>query len=340
MRKKILSSLQYIIFIGGGLALVWWQLSDMSDADRLEFNNALSNTNFTLLIPVVIMALCSHLSRAMRWKLLMEPLGYFPKLKNVFALTMVGYLANSAVPRVGEVLKCTMLAKYENLKADKLIGTILIERAFDLVTYLIFMLVTVLLQIDIVGGYVSEKFTSFTENGGTSTYIKLGVLILVILLIVYGIKKAVQIYPNNKIFITVKNFMSGVGKGFAAIKTLKKRKMFLIHTLFIWSMYMLQIYLGFKAMDGTAHLGIKAACAVLSLSTLAMIITPGGIGAFPLFVMETLVMYGISEPQGKAFGWLIWGVSTSIIIIAGVIAVILLPYFNKQKNENQLSSTT
>jgi glycosyltransferase 2 family protein len=91
-------------------------------------------------------------------------------------------------------------------------------------------------------------------------------------------------------------------------------------------------------MESTAGLGIKAACAVLSLSTLAMIVTPGGIGSFPIFVMETLTMYSIADTQGQAYGWLIWGVSTIIIIVTGLIALLVLPYINKKKNEKQQSN--
>ena len=83
-------------------------------------------------------------------------------------------------------------------------------------------------------------------------------------------------------------------------------------------------------MSGTEHLSIKAACSVLALATLSMIVTPGGIGTFPLFVMKTLAIYGITNAQGKAFGWLIWGVSTGIVIVAGLISLLLLPYMNKK----------
>ena len=115
MVKKILSLLKYIVFLGGGLLLVWWQLHSMTDEQETQFINAFKSANYILVLPVVIINLLSHLSRSMRWKLLMEPLGYNPSLKNVFGATMVGYLANSAVPRLGEVLKCTLLAKYEKL---------------------------------------------------------------------------------------------------------------------------------------------------------------------------------------------------------------------------------
>ena len=338
MVKKILSLLKYIVFLGGGLLLVWWQLHNMTDEQEMQFINAFKSANYILVLPVVIINLLSHLSRSMRWKLLMEPLGYNPSLKNVFGATMVGYLANSAVPRLGEVLKCTLLAKYEKLPADKLIGTILIERTFDLITYLFFIFFTVIIQIDIVGSFVKTKLQKLT-NGSYPWWLKLILLVAIVLLIIFIIKKIFAHFPHNKTLLAIKGFFNGIAQGFVAIKNLKDRRAFILHTIFIWCMYLLQIYLGFKAMDGTAHLSLKAACSVLSLSTLAMILTPGGIGSFPFFVMETLSIYGIANSEGNAFGWLIWGVSTGIIIVAGLTSLLVLPYINKKKNEVNFSNT-
>ena len=262
----------------------------------------------------------------------MKPLGYFPKLKNVFGATMVGYLANAAVPRLGEVLKCTMLAKQEDLKTDKLIGTVLIERTFDFCTYLLFIVITVFIQLDVVGSYVNEKLQLLTSGGKVPLGIKIFFVLCVLAAMILIIKKIFSLYPDNAVLNKIRSFISGIFEGFSAIKNLKERKTFLVLTAFMWTLYLMQIFIGFKAMDGTAHLGIKAACAVLSLSTLAMIVTPGGIGAFPFFVMETLLIYGISSPQGKAFGWLMWGVSTLIFITAGLLSLILFLYLNKKKN--------
>ncbi len=333
MRKRLFSILQYTLFLGGGLFLVWWQLREMTPEDTKEFYNAFTYANYWLIIPIVIMCLASHLSRSMRWKLLMEQLGYQPKLKNVFAVTIIGYLANAAVPRLGEILKCTFLSKYEKLKVDKLVGTILIERTFDIICYLIFIGITILIQINVVGDFVKEKFRSFGASAALPLWVKLLILAGIILALFFLLKFFFRKFPNSRILIKIKNFFSGMAEGFKTIRNLKKRKLFLAHTLFIWAMYLLQIYLGFQAMEGTSHLSIKAACSVLTLATLAMIITPGGIGSFPLFVMETLVIYSIASPVGKAFGWLIWGVSSGIIIVAGVISLAILPYINRKKNE-------
>jgi glycosyltransferase 2 family protein len=333
MRKKILSSLQYIIFLGAGLLLVWWQLHGMTEQEGIEFKSAITHVNYILVLPVVMMNLASHLVRSMRWKLLMEPLNFKPKLKNVFAVTMVGYLANSAVPRLGEVLKCTLLARYEKLKVDKLIGTIIIERTFDLVCYFLLIVITVLIQISVIGNYVTEKLSDYSKSSSIPLWAELIILFASLFIIVYIFMKIFSKYPENKLLIKIKAFAVGIGTGIATIKNLQQRKKFIAYTIFIWAMYLLQIYIGFRAMESTADLGIKAACAVLSLSTLAMIVTPGGIGSFPYFIMKTLFIYGIASSQGKAYGWLIWGVSTGLIIVAGVISLVLLPYINKKKNE-------
>jgi uncharacterized protein (TIRG00374 family) len=339
MKKRIFSILQYIIFLGGGLFLVWWQLSSMTAEERREFIYAFKHANYWLIIPVIILSILSHISRSMRWKILMEPLGYKPALKNVFAVTMVGYLTNLAVPRLGEILKCTFLARYEKLKIDKLVGTILVERTFDFICYIIFIGITVLIQIDLIGDYVKKELSDIAETSGFPIWAKLLIVAAIIIIIIYGIKYLLKKNPNNRIILKLNNIFKGIAAGFTTIKNLKQRKLFIFHTLFIWSMYLLQIYVGFSAMGATAHLSIKAACSVLTLATLAMIATPGGIGSFPFFVMQTLSIYAIPRPMGKAFGWLIWGVSTGIVLVVGLFALVLLPYLNKKKNEINTSHT-
>jgi uncharacterized protein (TIRG00374 family) len=339
MNKRLISILQYTVFLGAGIFLVWWQLKGMTAEQKTQFTSALRSANYWLIIPIVFMSLLSHLSRAYRWKLLLEPLDYYPKIKNVFAVTMVGYLANAAIPRLGEILKCTFLSKYEHIKVDKLVGSILIERTFDLFCFVLFIGITVLIQVDKIGGFIKEKIASFGAGSSMPLWIK-GLLVCgVILLIYFVLKLLVKKYPGNKTILKVNNFFTGIGQGFIAIRSLKKRNRFIAHTLFIWAMYLLQIYVGFMAMEHTVGLDIRAACSVLVLATFAMIITPNGIGLFPIFVMQTLILYGIDSAYGTAFGWLIWGVATSIILVVGFICLLLLPYINKQKNENNTGYT-
>jgi glycosyltransferase 2 family protein len=339
MNKRLISILQYAVFLGGGIFLVWWQLKGMTIEQKKQFTTALQSANYWLILPIICMTLLSHLSRSYRWKLLLEPLGYKPKIKNVFAVTMVGYLANAAIPRLGEILKCTFLAKYEKIKVDKLVGSILIERTFDVICFVIFIGITVLIQVDKIGGFIEGKIKSFGQNSGISLLGKGFFICGFVLLIYFIIKILINKYPASKTIVAINNFFKGIGQGFVAIKGLKKRNQFIAHTLFIWAMYLLQIYVGFKAMEHTAALDLRAACSVLVLASFSMILMPNGLGLFPVFIMQTLNVYGINADFGKAFGWLIWGVSTSIILIVGFICLLLLPYINKTKNEIDTSNT-
>lgn len=340
MHKRFFTLLQYAFFLGAGIFLVWWQLKSLTPVQKSTFLHALKDANYWLILPVAIMTVISHLSRAMRWKLLMEPLNYNPSLKNVFAVTLVGYFANAAFPRLGEILKCTFLARYEKIKVDKLVGTIIVERTFDMVCFLLFIGITVLIQLDVVGGFVKKQFVQLSVTSGMPVWSKLIMLSAILVASYLLLRFIFKTFPKNKALIAVKNFLLGILEGFKSIRNLKHRKTFIFHTFLIWALYLMEVFVAFYAMEGTAHLSIKAAFSVLTLSALAMIVTPGGIGSFPIFIKETLLIYGISEALGIAFGWLMWGISTGIVIITGLLALLLLPYMNKKKNhENSRNNT-
>lgn len=328
MTKRLISIAQYAIFLGLGIFLVWWQFKDITPEESAEFRQSFAKANYWLIIPVVVMSLLSHLSRSVRWKILMEPMGYKPSLKNTFSATMVGYLANSAVPRLGEILKCTLLGRYENIPAEKLIGTILLERIFDLICYVIFIAITVLIQIDVVGVFVKKEFGEIANKEGLPLWAVILITVATIIAVIWLFRFLFRKFPQNKVISRVNSFGKGIKEGFLTIRRLRNKGWFIAHTIFIWSMYLLQIYIGFYAMQKTTGLSISAACSVLTLATLAMIITPGGIGAFPVAVQKVLVLYNV---QSRSFGWLIWGVSTSIIVVVGLVCLLALPIMNRKK---------
>ncbi len=335
MRKKLLSILQIIIFLGGGIFLAWWQLKSMTLAEREEFVAALRSVNYWIVIPVFFMGIISHISRSLRWKILMEPLGFTPKLKNVFCVTMIGYLVNAAIPRMGEIVKCTFLAKYEKLKIDKLVGTIIVERSFDLVCYVIFIGITILIQLEVVKEFFINKILPSISEGKKNWTSKLlffiGILVFSWFLVKFLLKK----YKENKIIQQINATKNGIIEGLKAVQKIKNRKSFFLHTIIIWSMYLLQIYVGFWGMTGTAELSIQASFSVLALATLAMIITPGGIGSFPIFIMQVLLIYHIDSPVGRAFGWMMWGITSIQSVALGIISLVAIPYLNPSKNESE-----
>lgn len=331
MKRRWLTWLQYLLFTGGGFFLVWWQLKSMTPVEKTEFYRAISQTKYWVIIPVVCMSLASHLSRAMRWKLLLEPVGYQPKTANAFMATMIGYLANSAVPRLGEVLKCSMLARYEKMRIDRLVGTILLERSFDLICFALFVGLTILFQLDLIGTMLSTYWEAAQQKIHGFSWAYVALVLVVLLLLFFAARMLLRKMSNMKLVQKLTQIFTGIADGFKSILQLKNRRAFLLHTLFIWLMYLGQIYVGFLSLEETAELSLGAACSVLTLASLSMIVTPGGIGSFPIFVMEVLLLYQIESPVGKAFGWLMWGVSTGLIVISGLLSLVILPWYNREK---------
>jgi uncharacterized protein (TIRG00374 family) len=333
MKKKIYSVLKYIFFLGIGVFLTWWQISKMTPLQKTQFKESLIHAHYIYLLPVFIITILGHISRAVRWKILMEPMGYSPKTSNTFYSVMAGYFANTFLPRAGEILRCTVLSRYEKIPVSKLFGTILVERVFDLVCYVLLMVITFVIQIETVSDFVTSKFSKMTDMGSSASLWSILIILLIAAAIFYFIAKWLLIkYKNHHLVIRLKGIQMELKEGFLTILHLKKRKTFIAHSVFIWACYLSEVYIGFSALDATSSLGITAAFSVLSLATLAMIVSPGGLGAFPIAVQQVLLIYNVDN---ISFGWLMWGVTTAIVIVVGILSFGLLIYQNKTRHEKE-----
>jgi glycosyltransferase 2 family protein len=333
MKKKLLSVLKYIFFLGIGIFLTWWQLSKMTPTQKIQFRESLSHVHYIYLIPVFIITILGHISRGVRWKILIEPMGYEPKIANTFYTTMCGYFANTFLPRAGEILRCTLLSRYEKIPVTKLFGTILVERIFDLLCYGVLIVITILIQIETVSDFIKTKLhLLFNHKRNVPVWLVILIVLAIAAIIYFVAKLILKKYKAHPYIIKLKGFHIGLKEGFSTILHLKKRKKFFAHTLFIWACYLFEIYIGFNALSATSGLGIPAAFSVLSLATLAMIVSPGGLGAFPFAVQQVLLIYNVDN---ISFGWLMWGVTTGIVIAVGIICFGLLIYQNKITNEKK-----
>lgn len=333
MNKKLSSLLQYAFFLGLGIFLVWWSIGKIGHADWLEMKAGLKNANYWLLIPVSVSLLLSHLSRAIRWRILMEPMGYKPGIINAYFAVLIGYLANLAVPRLGEVLKCTILSRYEKIPADKLIGTIVAERAFDMICLLIVFAITIFSQIDIIGQFALDMVQKLlgTGNTGKTNYAGVLVLIGILLVMAWLIWFLFRKFAHTLIIRKITQLGKGIWEGLTSVRFVQKKGWFFFHSVLIWFLYLTAIKLGFYAIEATSHYGWLTAFSVLSLGSIGMIVTQGGIGAYPLLVQETMVLYGLSENIGRAFGWVLWLAQFFLIVVSGCIALVLIPIVNRKK---------
>ncbi len=332
MKKSLSSVIKYIFFLGLGVFLVWWSLHQIPDSKWGEFRESLVNARYWLLLPVFFILTTSHILRSLRWRILMQPMGYQPTIKNTFFAVMIGYLANLAVPRLGEVLKCTILARYEKIPAEKLVGTIVAERAFDVLSLGIIFLLALMVQFNVVAEYASQIFVELFKNKSGHLSLKKIITFIIILFVVFIIIKVwFKQFSHLRLVIAIKRILRGILEGLTSIRYLQQKWIFIFYTVGIWSLYVAGTWVGLFATQGTDHLGLAQAISALAFASIGMIVTPGGIGAYAYFLAKVLERNDVPFELGYANGTLQWFAQFLIVVIIGFISMGLLPLFNKKK---------
>jgi hypothetical protein len=312
-----------------GIALIWWSLHQIPAEEWTKFTLALKHSKLWIVFPVFMILGLSHFLRALRWRLIMEPLGYRPSIANTYFAVLIGYLANLAIPRLGEVLKCTLLAKYEHVPAEKIVGTIVAERAFDVISLGIVFLMALGLQFNVIeAGWNQLKSQAIApvnnaNEGDWKIYLLIGIGILLVGLF-FILRKRIP-----TIVASVKNIISGIWEGVMSATKLKQQKLFFLYSFGIWFLYLLATYVGLYATEGTES-SFATAISCLAYASIGMILTPGGIGAYAYFMAKVLELNGVDYTLGLANGTLQWFSQFLIVIVLGGLSLILLPIINKQ----------
>lgn len=156
--------------------------------------------------------------------------------------------------------------------------------------------------------------------------------VVFLLLLYFLIKRFGHIDAVSKL----KNILQGILHGLQSIRFIKHKGWFIFHSVLIWGLYLLSTTVGLYALQETSHLGIGGGLTTLAIGSVGMILTPGGIGAYPLLVSKLMGLYGLDDTTtGNALGWLLWTVQTLIILIGGVVLIALFSYYNKNKRVSE-----
>jgi hypothetical protein len=333
MTRTLRVALQYIFFLGLGVFFAWLSLKHLDREKFSQIGDILADARHWIVIPVFAVLLLSHYVRALRWRLLIESIGYRASRANTFFAVMIGYMTNQVLPRFGEVLKCTILGRYEKIPMDTLIGTVILERLVDALTLLLIFVITLLLEPGLYDQLYAAIFDVKQEDADSSivpgwvvTLIIAGFLLF--LLFSWMIRKKKKFADIPPLLLTV---WQHIVKGVSAIGALKRRGFFVFLTIALWSLYLFAGYLGFVAMQDTEHYGINEAFAILSAGSIGMVVSPGGVGAYAYLIQQTMESYGLSPVIALAFGWVLWLVQTSVNILGGLFSFVAIPYYNKKK---------
>ena len=333
MNKQVKNILKFLFFLSIGVLLVWLAVHNKTQKEIDDIKHSLSDANYFWIGVSIVVSGLSHLFRALRWKILLKPLGHTPSTSNTFFSVMVGYLANFALPRLGEVTRCGLLTKYEDVPFTEGFGTVITERALDFVCLLIIFFVTLALEFQRISGIAndliftpaSEKFHALMQK---QMFVMVGgIALLVIVAALFYFRKKIQNLISGK----AKKFIMGLWDGLKSVKNVDKPMMFIFHTVAIWTMYILQVYVCFFAFTETAHLSIVVSIVIMIFGSIGIILVPGGTGAYQAIVIQIMTtVYAISGTIAFAFAWAVWTSQFILILSLGLISLVMLAVMNKE----------
>lgn len=299
------------------------------DADIDEIKAILSNDfKYSWVIISLIIGLISHVSRTIRWQLLIAPTGHKPGIKNTFLSIMVGYLANMALPRMGEIVRCSVMSRYEKIPVATLIGTVVFERVIDVAVLLLITLVAFVSQVDVFVEFFNEQ-PEMTQN--LSAFFSSPWLFAVLGGIILFFFIAHLFMKRSSGYVRIKDILAKVWKGLTSVRTMEQKWAFIFHSFFIWICYFLMNYAIFFAFDFTSHFGPLAALFVFIMGSYGMIApVQGGFGPWHIMTIAALTLYGVGESESQAFALVAHESMTLMIIVVGFISLIALPIVNKK----------
>ena len=325
--KKIL---QYLLFLGIGVGLIWYSIAS-GIINPTKLWEDVSNANLWWVGLMVILMFIAHGSRAARWQMLLEPLGYKPSFMNVNNAIWLGYFANNLVPRLGEVTRCSQLYKSDNIPVDRSLGTVVTDRIFDVVTLFILLIIHFIIDFDKLWAFVNQQLSQ-NQGGekGSSTllYIILGVLLFTGIISFIFRKSILEV----ALIQTVIEKLKGLLDGLLSIRHLKNPKLFLFYSVMIWLMYWAMGYVLFFAIPKFADLPPIAGLTFLVSGALAMILpSPGGAGTVTAIVSPVLVtMYGLSKDDAGTLATFVQSSQMLVTLVVGAV-IFLISIFIKKR---------
>lgn len=334
MNQQLRQSLRIGLFLVLGGVLVILPFYWFTPAEKEAFFNALSRANYFWVFVSIAIGIIAHISRAIRWRMLMEPLGHSPSYFNMFAAVMIGYLANYAVPRLGEVSRCGILTRYENIPFTQSFGTVIVERLFDLLTMVLICIITLILQFDKLSRAADEFLFSKIRSWGTGVLesptqlIISGIILLILIFGFFFIRSRLKGRFGEK----MRGFVKGFTDGLQAVRKLRRPWSFFMHSLLIWALYWMATYVCFFCLPETSHFTPNDALILLIFGTIGVVFTPGGLGAYQGLLAGVLfTLYQFPTEIGTAFGWIAWCPQLLGVLIFGLLSLVLLPIRNRKK---------
>lgn len=329
MQKFLKNFLSYGLPLGLSVALMWYAFKGI-DWGQLQAQFARADYRWIGLM--AIFGLLSHASRSHRWQLLLAPLGYRTHFGHAFHTVMSAYFVNLIFPRAGEVSRCGLMQKLDDVPMSVGFGTVVIERLIDLL--MLFLLIGILLIVEFeqLSGTLWEIFSSKIPTQASLLWL-LGIALLgfAVLWLIWSRFK--QQLLASKLFQKLLAFGKNFWQGIASIRSVRNQPLFIFHTLFIWLMYYCMSYILFFSFPETAQLDLWFGLIVLILGGLGMAApVQGGIGTYHLLVGGAFTLRGMSQEEGILMATYMHTAQTMLVIFGGGFSFLWSMYLISRKS--------
>ena len=320
--KQLLTILKYVLLLSISGALMWYAMRGLKWDD---ISAAIQSANYTWLVATMVLSILGYFSRAYRWQMQLTASQHRVGYWAVYHAMMVGYLANIVLPRMGEVIRCSVLRRTSGVPVQVALGTVVTERVIDVLVLLSLMGSVLLLDFNTFWRFLSEdvlggRYDALARN---RTPLLIAAVIGVVLLLSagYALFRNLERLRQNAFFNKGILFVKGLLAGIFSVLKLEHKGMFFLHTIFTWLVYYLMDYLAFFCFPGTYSLDMRAGLAVLTFGALGMAApVAGGIGPFHLMVQSILLVYGVSKEAGIAYALVVHGAQTLLVVALGAIS--------------------
>lgn len=322
MKARLIRFFKYLLFlsIGGFLFYLAFRNTEFEKLAR-DFRMA----DYRYILISVVLGFLAFVSRGIRWVLLLEPMGYKARTWHAIHSISIGYFTNMLLPRAGELARCTALYRTDQIPVNRLFGTVILERVVDFVMLLLLTIATLLLKFSDLMSFFNTAFERedpTADKTGLALKIILAVLVLGGGMALYFFRHRFAHLPG---YYKVRDFWWGIKDGLRSIGKLKSKWPFVFHTVFIWAMYYLMVYVCFFAIDPTTHLSAADGLFIMIVAGLGMVVpTPGGIGAYHYLVMLGLSVLGVARDDGVSFATLVHTAQMVMTVLAGMVAFVVL----------------
>jgi glycosyltransferase 2 family protein len=326
MRSSIKQFIQYFVLLATGIMLSWLFFRNLNFNELLQ---TLLTGNFSWFYLVMLVSVLVYVIRVLRWQMLIRAVGYEASFLNSFSALSIGYFVNFAVPRLGEITRCLSLKKQHNIPFMQLLGTVIIERVVDIISLILVLLLTLLLQFNQIIGFVKNNIVQPFYEGIILKMERGNQLVIIAVLLFILVSAALFFYfrrfireRSPKLFV---KFIQGLREGLTSVGRLEQKKLFILYTFLIWVCYFLMTYFWFFVFRETSLLGWGACLTILSIGTIgrSVPIQGGGMGAYHFLVQQVCLLYGLGGMMGKTLATLIHAGQTFFTFAMGLLGLVI-----------------